>query len=60
MIRFLFVKAGRFPQSVSDTYCYTKLFINDDVAEMMEFKEWLLFLKVTSKFVYTYVLSYAN
>lgn len=32
---------GRFPLSVSNTYGYTKLFINDDVAEMMEFKECL-------------------
>jgi len=60
LIRFLFVKAGRFPLSVLNTYCYTKLFINDDVAEMMEFKEWLLSLKVAATLVYTYFLSYAN
>jgi len=34
--------SGRFPLSVSNTYSFTKLFINDDMPEINHFKERLV------------------
>jgi hypothetical protein len=30
---------GRFPLSISNTYSFTKLFINDDIPEINQFRE---------------------
>jgi hypothetical protein len=36
---FTYIKLGQYPLTVSNTWSTTKLFINDDIKEIVEFKK---------------------
>lgn len=56
----LYIIIGRFPLSISNTYSFTKLFINNNIAEINQFRERFCLICENSTLVHTVLLSYCS